>query len=145
MKVSLIHPERRTSQTVALEGHPADAMSLPKKLGPTHRHELTLKPGEHVEFTAGVGSKKGGTINLIVELALESGDLVREGWLSYSRVFDKPTGMELEVEVQRPSREDLLAAIDSGDGANWSFSLELDPKVALIISIKNHAQGAAHG
>lgn len=87
MKVSIVHPERRTLQSIALECGVVSSHPLPKKLRPATRHELTLQRGGVLEFVAGVGgAKKFGGVSLVIELEAEEGETLRPGCVCYSQV-----------------------------------------------------------
>lgn len=101
MKVSIVHPERRTLQSIALE-----APQLPKKLRPATRHELAIARGSALEFIAGIGgSKKLGAVPLVIELEAEEGETIPPGCLCYAPVPANVTdGVLPKVEAQ-PARE----------------------------------------
>lgn len=115
MKVSIVHPERRTLQSIALE-----APTLPKKLRPATRHELTLPRGEVLQFIAGIGgAKKHGATSLVIELQAEEGETLQPGCVCYSHVvqgegenppvFELPTAYDLSRSPGKCSVQLLLS------------------------------------
>lgn len=101
MKVSIVHPERRTLQTIALE-----ASMLPKKLRPATRHDLSLARGSALEFIASVGSdKKFGGVPLVIELEAEEGETILPGCLCYAPVPANVSDGVLPPVEQQPAIE----------------------------------------
>jgi hypothetical protein len=97
MKVSIIHPERRTVQSIQL-----GADNLLKKLRPTMRHDLVIPRGGVFEFIASVGHKKFGPVSLVIELQAEEGETIKPGCVCYTRIMVKATEEKPPVFEQPP-------------------------------------------
>lgn len=127
MKVSIVHPERRTLQSIALE-----APQLPKKLRPATRHELAIARGSALEFIAGIGgSKKFGGVRLLLELEPEEGETILPGCVCYSRV---PSGNADQWPVYEVPSAETLA---SEHPHRHTIAIDLLPGVDIGIVIAN--------
>lgn len=129
MKVTIIHPERRTLQSIALDGH-----GMPKKLPPTHRCEIELQAGGSVEFVAGTaGNKKFGQVPLLIEVT-GSADDHEFATLAFGTV--PPNGKLEQAEAQfiRPPGVQR-------DAPSWSrqFGFVLKPGAELGFVLSNPA------
>jgi hypothetical protein len=138
MKVSLIHPERRTMQSIGLDGP-----QLPKRLGPTQRHTFTIERGKFVDFTAAThGKSKYGSVQLDIDIEAEEGETLRPGMVTYS-----PLNPSLALWVPRRRSSDSLMVGGSRDPQSGAVSerkgrasLVLQPGTSMLIVIANPAE-----
>lgn len=129
MKVSIVHPERRTQQTIGLQGLPKKA---PKTLLPATRHTFRMKPGEVIDFFAAVDSMEHGRVSLVLELEADPGQVVHEGCLRHYAEPDKVNPGNLKVRGEAAEKTPPM------DCSRFTISIDLQPfHSGRIIQIAN--------